>query len=203
MSIAATTQTVHARFFYPQPRITQDARLTYVLESLLATMAWFLLRIFSQFPGEPIVPKPPGSITAKYSYLANSAIVRRMWNTHAMDTKEVRNRREPAASGWWPICGGDNASSLSAEDLAAPRWRWGVDSGWNVQLQTRKDVPMAVSLSPTPPYLPEFDFSDSPSPIAMGSRGSYNNSLGLSFEVSLLSRQSDRANNNSDNSDRD
>ncbi|GAB1216695.1 hypothetical protein ATERTT37_005913 [Aspergillus terreus] len=82
-------QTVAATLTYPQPRMRQDARATYVIEALLAAVICSILLIFQQFPSKGIIPKPPGSIAARFSLLANSNLVGQMRQAQVTDLRET------------------------------------------------------------------------------------------------------------------
>ncbi|KAJ0416748.1 hypothetical protein BJY00DRAFT_221087 [Aspergillus carlsbadensis] len=140
-------QASSATLTYREPRVRQDAAITYVLVVLLVVLAGFSLLVFYHFPSKAILPKAPGSIATRFSLLANSTFVIRIRQERVKDLKQLRNLREPAALGWW-----HTSSPPSA-------WRWGVDIGESPRLRSWTEPP-----SPSPPAFP---------PSYTGSKGAW------------------------------
>ncbi|OJJ56928.1 hypothetical protein ASPSYDRAFT_59375 [Aspergillus sydowii CBS 593.65] len=169
------TQTVPARLVHSQLRVHQDAKTTYILLALLCTIACFALLVFCRFPGAAVLPKEPGSIASRFSLLADSTLVRRLRQEKVSDVNEMRKWREPTALGWWrdsdsPLTLSDTPGGyLSSTSTLTSTWRWGVDIGQHVLLQSWKDAPHCP---PSPPGTSAR--SPSPSP----SQSSTRNSLG-------------------------
>ncbi|KAL5355149.1 hypothetical protein BJX96DRAFT_181144 [Aspergillus floccosus] len=176
-TLLAVNQTVPATLTYPQPRMRQDARATYVIEALLAAVICSILLIFQQFPSKGIIPKPPGSIAARFSLLANSNLVGQMRQTQVTDLREVRKWGEPAALGWW------QTSSHADSGDNAPSWRWGVDIGRDVVLRSWEKPPLRSSApsAPSEPSAPQIPLLHLPQddilPLTASSRRSSVSSL--------------------------
>jgi hypothetical protein len=164
-------QTVPARLVHSQLRVHQDARTTYILLALLGTVACFALLVFCRFPGDAILPKEPGSIASRFSLLADSRLVRQLRQEQVSEVNEIRKWREPAALGWWRDI--PRTVSDTPDRSLTSTWRWGVDIGRDVTLQSWKDTPRSpppASSSPSPsqsstrssldstPMLPELAF---------------------------------------------
>ncbi|KAG2417548.1 hypothetical protein HFD88_008767 [Aspergillus terreus] len=148
-SAPSVNQTVPARLVHSQPRVHQDAQITYILLALLGTVACVALLVFCHFPGDAILPKEIGSIASRFSLLSGSTLVEQLRQEQVSDVEEIRKWREPAALGWW------RDISLSASETldrsSTPTWRWGVDIGRDVMLQSWKDHPRSPSpASPSP-----------------------------------------------------
>jgi hypothetical protein len=114
---------------YREPRVHQDATITYVLVALLLVLAGFALLVFYHFPSKAILPKAPGSIATRFSLLANSTFVSRIRQERVKDLKQLRKLQDSAALGWW-----HTSSPTSA-------WRWGVDIGQDATLRSWIDPP--------------------------------------------------------------
>ncbi|PLB44549.1 hypothetical protein P170DRAFT_513714 [Aspergillus steynii IBT 23096] len=147
----SANQTIPARLFHSQLRVHQDPRTTYILLALLGTVACFALLVFCHFPDDAILPKEPGSIASRLSLLADSILVRQLRQEQVSDVNELRKWREPAALGWWRD--GPIAASDTPNNSSTPAWRWGVDIGRDVTLQSWKDPPLSPSPSPPPPAI--------------------------------------------------
>ncbi|KAL5358714.1 hypothetical protein BJX96DRAFT_49740 [Aspergillus floccosus] len=147
----SANKTVPARLVHSQPRVHQDAQITYTLLALLGAVACVALLVFCHFPGDAILPKELGSIASRFSLLADSTLVRQLRQEQVSEVNEIRKWREPAALGWWrdiPLTASD-----SPDRSSTPTWRWGVDVGRDVTLQSWKDPPRSLSspASPSPP----------------------------------------------------
>ncbi|KAE8152194.1 hypothetical protein BDV25DRAFT_170703 [Aspergillus avenaceus] len=144
----SANQTMPARLVHSQTRIHQDPRTTYILLALLGTVACFALLIFCHFSSEAILPKEPGSIASRFSPLAHSLLVRQLRQGKVSEVNELRKWREPAALGWWR--GDPTAASDTPDGSSTSVWRWGVDIGRDVTLQSWKEPPFSPSPSPSP-----------------------------------------------------
>lgn len=182
-SSSAPTRELQASLSYFQPRLMQEPVPTYVLEALLALTAGFLLWIFHQFPSKAILPKPPTSIAAQSSLLAESTLIRRVRDEGVTDLAGMRKWRAFAALGWW------SKSSADSTD----RWRWGVDIGQDVQLQSWTLEPKASSASSTT-LTSEYASLDLESTVLDSVEGSRPRNFDLSPEAQPLTQISARAN---------
>ncbi|KAJ0413789.1 hypothetical protein BJY00DRAFT_321548 [Aspergillus carlsbadensis] len=148
----SANQTVPARLIHSQLRVHQDARTTYILLALLATVACFALLLFWHFPSVAILPKEPGSIASRFSLLAHSALVSRLRREQVVEVSEIRKWRETAALGWWRVSTLMGFETPDGSVAAKGRWRWGVDVGRDVVIRSWMEPP--PSPSPSPPSSP-------------------------------------------------
>ncbi|CAI7597222.1 unnamed protein product [Penicillium pancosmium] len=127
-SLSPTNQQFQASLSYSEPRLMQEPVITYVLEALLALIVVILLWVFRIFPSKAIVPKPPTSIAAQISLLANSKLVHQARDEDAHQIAQLKKWKAVAALGWWP--------EFSPADNRMSGWRWGIDVGQGAQLQS-------------------------------------------------------------------
>jgi len=127
-SLSPTNKELQASLFYSQPRLKQEPVITYVLEALLALIVIILLWIFRLFPSKAILPKPPTSIAAQISLLADSKLVRQARDGDADQIADLKKLKADAALGWWP--------RFSPADNRISGWRWGIDVGQGARLQS-------------------------------------------------------------------
>ncbi|KAL3440550.1 hypothetical protein BJX65DRAFT_316412 [Aspergillus insuetus] len=125
-----------AMLTYREPRVRQDAAITYVLVVLLLVLAGFALLVFYHFPSKAILPKAPGSIATRFSLLANSTFVKRIRQEGVKNLNQLRDLRDTAALGWW------HTSSQTSG------WRWGIDIGHDPILHAWTDPPSPPSHPP-------------------------------------------------------
>lgn len=60
-----------------------------------------LLWIFIRFPSKAILPKCPGSIAARLSFVAGSRLVERLRNEGVIIISDTDIWEEEASLGWW------------------------------------------------------------------------------------------------------
>lgn len=134
------SQQLEASLSYAQARIMQKPGPTYVLEALLGLIMIILIWIFRLFPSKAILSKPPTSIAAQISLLADSTLVRRARDEKAGRVSQLKGWKAFAALGWWPKYSpaGDRMSG----------WRWGIDIGQDAQLQNWSMKPTDSASTP-------------------------------------------------------
>ncbi|ETI28804.1 hypothetical protein G647_01256 [Cladophialophora carrionii CBS 160.54] len=139
------TPSLQGTLSQPEPRLVQNLTATIALESLLALMLCCIVWIFIQFPSESILPKPPDSIAARLSLLANSSIVRRLREARVADLQAMGIWREKAALGWWLYPGKSRTpGAVDALHDESMQWRWGIDVGPDVILRSWNSPPTAI-----------------------------------------------------------
>jgi hypothetical protein len=134
------TRQLQAQLSYAENRLKQQPIATYVLEALLALTLVFLVWIFQQFPSKAILPKPPTSIAAQFSLLADSGLISQIRGQNVDQRAELKRWKSFAALGWWP--------TSSSEVEGRNGWRWGIDVGPGVQLQSWRVTPQGSSMPP-------------------------------------------------------
>jgi hypothetical protein len=141
-----TAQPFQGTLKYPELRLSQDLGATIALEGLFALMLCCVVWVFIQFPSESIPPKPPDSIAARLSLLANSSIVRRLREERISDLKGMDIGRETAALGWWlkDNRNGNAQATIVHHDGQPAQWRWGIDVGPDMILRSWNSPPTAA-----------------------------------------------------------
>jgi hypothetical protein len=137
------TRQMQAQLLYPESRLKQDPTATYMLEGLLALILVFLVWIFQQFPSKAILPKPPTSIAAQFSLLADSGLISQIRDQNVDQRAQLERWNLFAALGWW--------QTSSSEVEGRSGWRWGIDVGPAVQLESWRVTPKGSLVQPRGP----------------------------------------------------
>ncbi|KAF2143362.1 uncharacterized protein K452DRAFT_307505 [Aplosporella prunicola CBS 121167] len=168
-------QAVDATLTFSQSRIIQDERTTIALEVLLAIITCCFAWVFARFPSQSILPKSPGSIAARMSFLAQSRLVQRLRDEKVARVADSQLWKEKCGLGWWPKADGtwdseaedgnfeSNSENSGSEDehsrsgegysSVEGEWRsnirWGVDVGEDVVRASWKHRPSQGSKPPS------------------------------------------------------
>ncbi|KAL9619408.1 MAG: hypothetical protein Q9160_006003 [Pyrenula sp. 1 TL-2023] len=134
-SISSKPQSLSGTLIYLEERIAQDKGSTIVVELLLGAMAICLIWVFSRFPSESILPKCPGSIAARASFLAHSRLVQMLRSESVGSMKKTQIWNEKAAIRWWMALGGEDHRHGQNDAI-----RWGIDVGEGASHESWKHV---------------------------------------------------------------
>lgn len=121
---------VNATLTSREARIVQNPTSTFVLIALLGTIFCCFVWVFLRFPSQSILPKNPGSIGARASFLAGSNLVQRLRNEQVAHTKDTAIWEENSGLGWWSSrVSGRRRSEETLASETRQVVRWGIDTG--------------------------------------------------------------------------